>query len=783
MVKYCLLCVLIILGLHPLYGQHTSVCPAMNETITISQVDGSSLTIHGVGNNLLSYTETEDGYTLLPNGNGIYEYVIVDKSGLIKPSGVKANNFNQRNKTENTFLAQILPHLHYAPKQAEQLILIHRGFSNEVLNKTSTSQAGNYPSTGKRKILMLLIQFPGLKSKYPDSSFNNMMNLQGYKGTGSFNNYYFQNSYTKLNMEVDVFGWYTADTSYLHYGNQNTDAAARQLVVEAVNAAHTAGVDFSKYDNDGDSIVDGIMVVHSGYGAEEGGRTQYIWSHHSYLGNKSVTYNNVKIDRYTIQPEVRGRVQRMAGIGVFCHEFGHMLGLPDMYDTKGSSEGDGEYELMAGGAWLNKEKTPSSLSAFSKIWLGWVNPKIITDSGKYLLKAAAADSTIYKTLTPVQGEYYLLENRQPNGYDAALPAKGLAIWHVDEKIMNSASPEWAYNSVNNNISHPGLALMQADGKNDLEKGVNRGDSGDFYPGSTVDSSFGDNTLPNAKSYSGRNSGISISTIKQLADSSIIFGFSALPGAIAGVDNNLTSACEGSSLTFINQSVYANRYKWNFHDGSAPDTNRMPVHSFTKSGTYIVSLSVYNKANQRSGDSLDILIYPQPRSSFTDKLSSSEVTVYNASTQAANYLWKWGDGKIDVSSQIQIKHTYKDTGLYRIVLTATGQGGCQDTISKTILIHTLSGIESVVGQIPSFGNFFPNPFKDQIYFWLNGGQSRKLQLSLYDETGKMIQRNNETVFTPGSNNLDFINSQLNTGIYFIIIAENGKPLYRSPVFKN
>src|SRR5690606_21106061 len=144
------------------------------------------------------------------------------------------------------------------------------------------------------------------------------------------------------------------------------------------------GVDFSEYDNDNDGNVDGVVFVHAGPGAEEGGLSNlYIWSHRSRLSNSSqeVTYDGVLIDDYMMNPERRNNNSRMVGIGIFAHEFGHGLGLPDLYDTddsNGDSEGIGWWGLMGSGNWAGNEDTPTNFSAWSKIKLGWQTATDIT---------------------------------------------------------------------------------------------------------------------------------------------------------------------------------------------------------------------------------------------------------------------------------------------------------------------------------------------------------------------------------------------------------------------
>ncbi len=214
----------------------------------------------------------------------------------------------------------------------------------------------------------------------------------------------------------------------------------------------------------------------------------------------------------------------MQTMGVFAHEYGHALGLPDLYDTDNSSAGIGDWSLMAGGSWngvITSGDRPAHLDAWSKFFLGWVTPAPVSGvlTGESILQAAT-NADVYQLLngTPTSGEYFLVENRQLAGFDKGLPGDGLLIWHIDGDRISDAM---ITNTVNNNECYPGgpscvsghfgVALAQADDQWDLERGTNRGDSGDPYasPGST---SFTDSTSPNSSLYSGVPSDVNITGI-------------------------------------------------------------------------------------------------------------------------------------------------------------------------------------------------------------------------------------------------------------------------------
>ena len=226
-----------------------------------------------------------------------------------------------------------------------------------------------------------------------------------------------------------------------------------------------------RFDTDGDGFVDGIFLIHAGGGAEAESnpakRTEMIWSHKWVLPTEFVN-QGVKVYAYSTEPE-DGRV------GVFSHEFGHVLGLPDLYDTSYRSEGVGNWCLMGGGSWGGSGNKPTRMSCWCLSKLGWVKP-VNAKSEAYTLDTLennAKDCLRVWTDGKSGPEYFMIENRQTKGRDTALPGSGLAVWHIDESRSDNTNP-LAYK----------VGLMQADGKRDLELAKNNGDDGDLFPGSS-----------------------------------------------------------------------------------------------------------------------------------------------------------------------------------------------------------------------------------------------------------------------------------------------------------
>ncbi|HSP87941.1 MAG TPA: M6 family metalloprotease domain-containing protein, partial [Ignavibacteriaceae bacterium] len=248
-----------------------------------------------------------------------------------------------------------------------------------------------------------------------------------------------------------------------------------------------------------------------------------IWSHRwsftvitngqPYISNDidPVSGQNVIIDGdYAIQPERSGSSNssgNLISIGVFAHEFGHIFGLPDLYDTDNSSEGLGNWCLMAGGAYGGNSSTahtPVHMSAWCKKELGWVTPINITSSMNSLSVSNVEENPLiyrmWKNGTVGQ-QYFLIENRQKIGFDENLYDSGFLIFHVDDDM-----------SGNQNENHYLVDLEQADGFRNLNNGSGRGDAGDPFPGSTGNTSFDNTTNPNSKDYALQNTFVSVRNI-------------------------------------------------------------------------------------------------------------------------------------------------------------------------------------------------------------------------------------------------------------------------------
>lgn len=400
-----------------------------------------------------------------------------------------------------------------------------------IMQRRASAYRRVVPPTGTGYVPVMLADFTDTTPTYTPSNFQSA--LFG-SGTGSMADFYSEVSYGAFTVSSGPGGvdpWRVASNTHNHYGQNDFlgfDQYAPDLVREAAVAADAAGFNFAPYDQDSDSNVDVLFVIHQGEGEEASANPNDIWSHRwslsaaqffGYGSGPYVTNDGVTVDDYVIVPEVLwGQMQT---VGVSCHEYAHALGLPDLYDTDYSSAGLGDWALMAGGSWNGTTRagdSPAHLVAWCKAGLGWVNPTVVES----ILSGASVPQTetnsaaykLYAT-NPTGQEYFLVENRQLVGFDSALPGSGLLVYHIDDAVTTQNDNEWypGYTM----FGHYLVALEQADGLFSLEQSYfSSGDAGDPYPGSANNRTFGLVSNPNSQPYAGTASGSNISNISNSA---------------------------------------------------------------------------------------------------------------------------------------------------------------------------------------------------------------------------------------------------------------------------
>jgi immune inhibitor A len=353
--------------------------------------------------------------------------------------------------------------------------------------------------------LALLVDFSDNKGKRPKKEFASL--LFDANNPNSMTSYFREMSGGLLNVTGEVTDYIRAPHPYKFYtaGRSGTGLNYPQntpgLLFDALTIFCQRD-NLLRFDEDGDGYVDGIFLIHAGGGAEAEAdpskRPHKIWSHKWVLPTPFVN-NGVRVFAYSTEPE-DGR------IGVFAHEFGHVLGLPDLYDSTYRSHGVGKWCLMASGSWGGSGNKPTRMSAWCLSKLGWIAPQVIKKETTLTVPTLAMDNTAcYRLWTGGKAgpEYFLIENRQKKGRDTSLPGTGLAVWHVDERQSSNTNP----------LSYL-VGLVQADGKRDLELNKSAGDAGDLFPGSKKVTKLDDKTKPGTLANNNAPTGVALSQITE-----------------------------------------------------------------------------------------------------------------------------------------------------------------------------------------------------------------------------------------------------------------------------
>ena len=468
--------------------------PADPQPVSVTQPDGTQLTLRLLGDEYYHFNTTADGYTVVRDSSGCYVYARLDADGRLAPTAFTARDEGWRSPAEQAYLESVGRRLTPAMSTSAATAMRRNQAARAQTLQQRKAQLYDY---SKFKGLVILVEYNDCPFRYSDYGdiMEKMINQDNYTGesrtnignvtcTGSMRDYFRDNSNGAFLPHFDVVGPVKINRSQYYprpYGNDgNTNYV--QLIVDAVTAADSQ-VNFKDYDVDGDGNVDMVYFIFSGLPSYiTGNDSRLLWPHQwdiSYVRN--VRKDGVYIGRYACSTELYGTSEWsiLEGIGTMTHEFSHVLGLPDLYDTDNLDSdacvNPGLWSVMANGSDGNYGRTPVNYSLYERYSLGFSSPQTIDQPGDYELDAIHESNAGYRLDTPVKNEFFLLENRQKVKWDAVLPGHGMLIFRVDSTDWSA----WSYNAVNDSPSHPHYELVRA-------KGVQSGSQYNPFPASPRD---------------------------------------------------------------------------------------------------------------------------------------------------------------------------------------------------------------------------------------------------------------------------------------------------------
>jgi len=449
-------------------GSAADVCAAPAKRIVINkkQPDGTTVAISQRGDEHFHYYVTAgEGLPVVCAEDGCFYHAHIE-NGILTASTFVAHEAAQRTVTEREFLA----------RRGDIVPVLDSLRAARIKQKAHTrSVDGQEPKIydGDKTALVILVNFKdnSFTINNPNDYYRRLLNERGFSDNGchgSVSQYFSDQSRGVFNLSFDVAGPYILPQDMAYYGGNDeggNDKNPRQMIIDACKLA-APDVDYSKYDWYGDGNVDMVFVVYAGYNESQGGEADTVWPHQWSLGYP-LTFNGKKIRQYACTGELaNNKGTTPDGIGTFCHEFSHCLGLPDFYDTNnGGGFGMNVWSLMDYGNYLGPNgahnsngECPCNYTVYERWCCGW---------GELTELNAPADIS---GMTPVDGggkgyiiyndgkrdEFYVLDNRQQQGWDTYLPGHGMMVTHVDYD-----QNKWQNNSINTEKDHQRCTIISA----------------------------------------------------------------------------------------------------------------------------------------------------------------------------------------------------------------------------------------------------------------------------------------------------------------------------------
>jgi len=460
--------ILAIIVLFVAFVQIANAIPAFHRPVVVTQPDGTQLTIIGHGDEFLNFITTVDGYTVVKDEDGFYHYANVAEGQLVATE-VIAHEEASRNSSEVAFLSSRAKYLRPEQTAAQKELrerMTELTSEPQLPAMRKTASPKNAITKGDYRGLVILANYTDKKWRLGADSKDvvyRMMNEENFTGfedpdygqqnyTGSVHDYFMDNSNGQFNAQFDVVG--PVEINYASTFAQRTTNSV--TLAKAVLNAADSQIDFTQYDADGDGKVDMFYIIYAGYASSyDGNNSKLLWPHASNLGYYNISYDGMRMGRFACSTEIYGWESQeknlLEGIGTIVHEFSHVLGYMDHYDTTYSGYDEpGEWDVMSGGSYFNYARTPVGYSAFERYSAGFAPLEMITSTGRRELEPLHTSNKGYRIDTPHKNpsgkplEYFVLENRKKEKWDAYLPGEGMLITRID----STSTSLWSSNQVN-----------------------------------------------------------------------------------------------------------------------------------------------------------------------------------------------------------------------------------------------------------------------------------------------------------------------------------------------
>ena len=409
--------------------------PAKRVYRTYTQPDGTTVTAMKVGDEFGHYYVAQDGRAMLRDAAGTLRVADDNAIKMVRQRADKRreNRMSMSAKAQDT------------------------GSKYHGIGHFSAP----YPRSGKVKSIVFLVEYTDVKFRTPDPNtyFTRQLNEPGFNengAMGSARDYFLAQSHGLFDPDFEVYGPIQLAHPMSYYGGTDPllgeDAHAGEMIIEAAQALDDQ-IDFSKYDLDNDGNIDNVFAIYAGYGEADYDDENTVWPHafelYEEIYGQTFTFDGKRLFGYACANEITPPSPAKPGdtpngIATFCHEFSHVLGLPDLYNTNNAYDMStpNAWDLMDYGSYNNEGRTPPNYSAVERNAMGWMYPEEFVGPESISLESLSKSNKAYIIPTNLDNEFFVVENRQQDSWDTYLPGHGMLVWHIsfDQTIWDNNEP-------------------------------------------------------------------------------------------------------------------------------------------------------------------------------------------------------------------------------------------------------------------------------------------------------------------------------------------------------